>query len=192
MLTALANLGTAFGLSGSAGLNAYIPLLMFAVAARYGFVELSEPYDLITHDISILLLSIFLVIEMFVDKVPAIDSINDMIQTFLRPAAGAFLFAVNANMITDAHPVLAIAAGIVLAGGVHAVKGVTRPVVTATTAGTGNWLVSLLEDITAFFASLMALILPLLLMIIFLPLMAWGSFKLFRRWQTKDDKLVFK
>ncbi len=191
MLIALANLGTAFGLSSSAGLNAYIPLLMFAIAARFGLVELGEPYDLISHNISLLLLTILLLIETLVDKVPALDTANDLVQTLIRPAAGAFLFAVNANVVTDASPLLAIAAGIVLAGGVHATKVVTRPVVTATTAGTGNWAVSILEDVVAFFTSLMALILPLLLMLILLPLMAFGGLAIFRRWR-KRDKLAFK
>lgn len=190
MLTALANIGTAFGLSSSAGLNAYIPLLMFAIATRLGWIEVGEPYDLIAHNYTLILLGVLLIIEMLVDKVPALDTANDLIQTFIRPLAGAFLFAVNANVITDASPVLAIMAGIVLAGGVHAAKGVTRPVVTATTAGTGNWAVSLLEDIVSFFTSLMALILPLLLMIVLLPLMAFGGLKLFRRWRNRN-KLAF-
>ena len=190
MVTALANLGTAFGLSSSAGLNAYIPLLLFAIAARLGFMELGEPYDLIAHNYTIGLLSVLLIIEMFVDKIPALDTANDIVQTLVRPTAGAFLFAMNANIITDASPVIAIMAGIVLAGGVHGAKVVTRPVVTATTAGTGNWAVSLFEDFIAVVTSLMALVLPILLMIILLPVMFLGGRKLFRRWR-KRDKLAF-
>lgn len=191
MISALANIGTAFGLASSAGLNAYIPLFLFALAARYGWVELDEPYSLIAHNYSILLLGIMLIIEMSVDKVPAIDSINDMINTFIRPAAGAFLFAVNASIITDASPVLAIMAGILLAGGVHAAKGISRPVVTATTAGTGNWAVSLAEDVTSFVTSLLAIILPILLMIVLFPAMIWGGFKLVKRRRARQQ-LAFK
>lgn len=190
MLTALANLGTAFGLSSSAGLNAYIPLLLFAIAARLGFVELAEPYDLITHNLALGLLTILLIIETFVDKIPALDTANDIIQTFVRPTAGAFLFAVNANIITDASPVVAILAGILLAGGVHGAKVVSRPVVTATTAGTGNWAVSLFEDFMALVTSLLALIVPILLMIVLFPVMFLGGRRLYRRWQ-KRNALVF-
>lgn len=187
MITALANIGTAFGLSSSAGLNAYIPMLMFATAVRLGWIEVGEPYDLIAHNYSILLLGILLIIEMSVDKVPALDTANDLIQTFIRPAAGAFLFAVNANVITDASPVLAIMAGILLAGGVHAAKGVTRPVVTATTAGTGNWAVSLVEDFISLVTSFLAIIVPILLTIVLLPLMIFGGAKLFKRWRRRDE-----
>lgn len=166
MIEALAGIGAAFGLSSSAGLNAYIPLLIAALAARFPLQEpllkLSEPYDLLGSWWAIGLLVILLIIEMTVDKVPAVDTVNDVIQTIVRPAAGAVLFAANANIINDMHPAIALGAGLLLAGGVHAAKGTVRPVVTATTAGTGNWLVSLVEDIVAFFMSLLSILVPIL------------------------------
>ncbi|MEZ4517919.1 MAG: DUF4126 domain-containing protein [Chloroflexota bacterium] len=102
-----------------------------------------------------------LVIEVLADKIPAVDSANDAVQTFVRPVAGAILFAGSANVITDIHPILSLLAGLLVAGGVHATKAVARPVVTATTMGTGNWAVSSAEDVTAFFVSLLAIILPI-------------------------------
>jgi uncharacterized membrane protein len=166
MIEAIAGIGTAFGLSGSAGLNAYIPLLIVALASRFPagdpFLKLSAPYNLLGNWWAIGILAVLLIIEMLVDKVPVADSINDIIQTFVRPVAGAILFAGSANVITDIHPVIAIIAGVLVAGGVHATKGLARPVVTATTGGTGNWAVSLIEDITAFIMSLLALLLPII------------------------------
>ncbi|MBE2200206.1 MAG: DUF4126 domain-containing protein [Anaerolinea sp.] len=165
MLQAIGGIGAAFGLASSAGLNAYIPLLMVALAARFPlddpFLALSTPYDLVGSWWAIGLLVVLLLVEMTVDKIPAVDTINDIIQTFIRPTAGAILFAANANVITDIHPAIAIVAGILLAGSVHTAKGVLRPAVTATTAGTGNWFISLVEDIIAFFVSLLSLLLPI-------------------------------
>ena len=175
---------SAFGLAGSAGLNAYIPLLLVALAARFPLsdplLNLSEPYSVMGSWWAIGIITVLLVIEMLVDKVPAVDSINDGIQTFVRPAAGAVLFAANANIVNDIHPILALGAGLIVAGSVHAVKGVTRPVVTATTAGTGNWLVSLLEDVVAFFTSILAIFLPILGAILLVLLLFYG-FRLYRR-----------
>ncbi len=166
MIQAFGSIGAAFGLASSAGLNAYIPLLMVALAARFPLnsplLKLSEPYHVMGSWWAIGILTVLLLIEITVDKIPAVDTINDGIQTFIRPTAGAILFAANANVITDIHPALALAAGLILAGGVHAAKGVTRPVVTAVTAGTGNWFVSLVEDVVAFFISLLSILLPLL------------------------------
>jgi len=97
-----------------------------------------------------------------VDKIPAVDTLNDGIQTFIRPAAGAILFAGSTSAINDMSPILAILAGVLVAGGVHTTKGLVRPVVTASTAGTGNWAVSLTEDITAAGMSLLAIFIPVL------------------------------
>ena len=188
MIEAIAGIGTAFGLSGSAGLNAYIPLLVVALAGRFPLedplLKLSAPYDLLTNWWVIGLLVVLLVIEMLVDKIPAVDSINDGIQTFVRPVAGAILFAGSTSVINDMNPILAILAGVLVAGGVHATKAVVRPAVTATTLGTGNWAVSIVEDIVAFFVSLMAIIIPFLagiVVLIFITLFTWFFIRRRRR-----------
>jgi hypothetical protein len=163
MIEALSSVSTAFGLSATAGLNAYLPLLVVALTAKYtDLINLNEPWDILTSWWVIALLVVLLVIEMTVDKVPAVDSINDVIQTIGRPLAGAILFASTSGVIGDLHPVLAVGAGILLAGGVHTVKTVSRPVVTATTAGTGNWLVSIIEDILALIGAVLAILIPIL------------------------------
>ena len=178
------NIITAFGLAGASGLNAYIPLLIVAVAAHYPvndpILKLAEPYSQIGSWWAIIIISVFLVIELLVDKIPAVDTLNDGIQTFVRPAAGAVLFAANANIITDMHPAFALIAGLLVAGGVHAVKTTARPVVTATTGGTGNWAVSIVEDITAVGLTLLAIFIPILAFI-FMVVFGYFAFKFVRR-----------
>ncbi|MCB8946009.1 MAG: DUF4126 domain-containing protein [Ardenticatenaceae bacterium] len=189
MLEALGGLGAAFGLATSAGLNAYIPLLIVALAARFPlnspYLQLAEPYNLIGSWWAIGILGILLFIEMTVDKIPAVDTINDVIQTIVRPAAGAILFAANANVVTDIHPIVALVAGILLAGSVHAAKGTIRPFVTATTAGTGNWLVSLVEDIIAFFISILSILIPILAVFVALTLTIW-IIRVYRRRKQRN------
>lgn len=194
VITALGGLSAAFGLSTSAGLNAYIPLLAVALAARFPagdpWLKLAEPYNLMGETWVIIVLIILLAIEALVDKIPAVDTINDIIQTFIRPTAGALLFAANANVVTDISPILAILCGVILAGGVHTVKGVARPAVTATTAGTGNWFVSILEDIAAVMVSVFSLLLPILTAIV-LIVVAVAFLSLWRRRRNRK-KLAFK
>ncbi len=173
IITALGGIGAAFGLSASAGLNAYIPLLIVAVAARLKWLNLGEPYDVLASWPVLALLVVLLIIEMLVDKIPAVDTINDVIQTLIRPAAGAMLFAANANVVTDLSPVLAVTAGILLAGSVHTTKGVARPMVTATTGGMGNWAVSLIEDVIAVFVSILALFIPIIVGAVVLIALVW-------------------
>jgi len=103
---------------------------------------------------------VLLVIEMTVDKIPAVDSVNDAIQTVIRPAAGAILFAASANVISEMSPVLAMICGLLMAGGVHAAKATVRPVITATTVGVGNPVISTVEDVVSGATTLAAVLLP--------------------------------
>ncbi|NIV39792.1 MAG: DUF4126 family protein, partial [Anaerolineae bacterium] len=120
-----------------------------------------------------------LVVEILVDKVPAADTVNDIIHTFIRPAAGAILFAATTNTI-GLHPILAAVLGVILAGGVHAVKAGGRPVVAATTAGMGNPIVSTVEDIISFATSVLAIVAPYLVVAIILI-----SLMLFTWWYVR-------
>jgi len=188
MFEAISGLSAAFGLSGSAGLNAYIPLLLVALAARFPMsdplIKLQPPFDLLGNWWAIGVIAVLLIIEIVADKIPAVDSVNDAIQTFIRPAAGAILFAGSANVITDVHPILALGAGLIVAGGVHATKASARPVVTVTTAGVGNPVVSTLEDIIAFVLSVLSILLPVIaaiLLLIFLFMVIY----FIRRWRQR-------
>ncbi len=165
MIEGLLNLASAFGLSTSAGLNAYIPMLVLALLARFtGLVELGEPWSALTSWWIIGLLGVLLVVDVLADKIPAIDTVNDAIQTLVRPTAGAIVFAATTQNTINLNPVLAFALGVVLAGGVHVAKSGGRPVVTATTGGVGNPIVSTIEEVVATLVSLAAIIFPYLIL----------------------------
>ena len=175
---------SAFGLSASAGLNAYIPLLVIGVIAHYfpDTLTLSKPFDTLANPWILILIGVLVIIEMVADKVPAVNHINDLIQTFVRPVAGAIAFAASAKVVTNITPVLALACGLLMAGGVHLVKAAAlRPAVTATTAGAGNVPVSIAEDMLAFFASVFAILLPILMGTILVVLLALVLWWLWRR-----------
>ncbi len=175
---------SAFGLSASAGLNAYIPLLVVGVISHYfpNTLTLSQPWDLIANPWILILLGVLVIIEMVADKVPAVNHINDLVQTVVRPAAGAIAFAASAKVITDINPLLALACGLLMAGGVHVAKAAAmRPLVTATTAGAGNVPVSIAEDIVALTASISALLFPLVMGIILIILLAFVLWWVWRR-----------
>jgi hypothetical protein len=179
----LTGIFTAFGLSASAGLNAYIPLLMVALLGRYtDLMHLTAPWDTLTNPWIILLLCVLVIIEMLADKVPAVNHLNDALQTFVRPVAGAIVFAASANVISDIHPVLALAAGVLVAGTVHVAKaGALRPAVTAATGGVGNVPVSIAEDIVATVMSIVAIVLPVLIGTFLVVIAAFIIFWLYKR-----------
>lgn len=174
---------SAFGLSASAGLNAYIPLLVIAILGKFtSLIELSSPWDALTSWWIIGLLILLSVIEFFADKVPAVNHVNDIIQTFIRPAAGAIAFAASANVITNTHPVLSLAAGVLVAASIHTVKSAAvRPAVTATTGGAGNIPVSILEDVLSTVVSILSIVIPVLVACILVLVTSWLIWKLWRK-----------
>jgi len=186
-MDALSGIISAFGLSASAGLNAYIPLLVISLLARYtDLIKLSSPWDTLESPWIIGLLVVLIAIEFFADKVPAVNHINDAIQTFVRPVAGALLFAASARVITDVHPLISLGAGLLVAGGVHAVKSLAvRPAVTATTAGAGNVPVSFIEDIISGAVSILSIVIPILFAVVAILITSWIVWKMWFRQSVK-------
>jgi hypothetical protein len=178
----LTNILAAFGLSGSAGLNAYLPLLVVGLTARFSnLITLSSPWDVLENGWVLGTLGVLLIIEFFADKTPAINHVNDAIQTFVRPTAGAVVFAASTG-VAELNPVVAVILGLLVAGGVHAAKSVVvRPAVTATTGGVANPVVGALEDVTALVISVLAVVLPVLVSAIIILLTALVIWWLWRR-----------
>jgi hypothetical protein len=182
-MDALGSLFSAFGLSASAGLNAYIPLLVVSLTARYThWITLAPPWDAMTSWWVIGALVVLITIEFFADKAPLFNHANDIIQTFIRPAAGAILFASNAGVVNQMHPILAVIAGLLVAGTVHAAKSAAiRPAVTATTGGTANILVSVAEDVLATVLSILAVVIPVIIAALIIVLTSLFIWWLWRR-----------
>jgi hypothetical protein len=180
---------TGLGLSGSAGLNAYLPLFILGVAQRMGWMDLAEPYDTLGAPAVLGALIVLMIIEMTADKVPAVDSLNDGINTVIRPAAGALLMASSTSAVNSSDPefitFMSILSGGISAGVIHALKAVTRPAVTVTTGGFGNMFVSLIEDVFAFFVSVFAIFLPFIVIFFSMSAVALTGWAVWDMQRTK-------
>jgi uncharacterized membrane protein len=180
---------TSFGLSTSAGLNAYLPLLIVAVVARFtDWIRLNDSFNALTSWWSIGLLTVLLAVEILADKIPVVDSANDVIQTVVRPIAGAILFAANANTIAEIHPILAMLCGLLVAGTVHVAKSTARPMITAASAGTANPVVSTAEDALSGITAFLSILLPVLVAIVLLVaalIIGWWLWSIRRRQERR-------
>jgi uncharacterized membrane protein len=153
---------TGICLAACAGLNAYLPLLVLALADRVtDRVNLDTPYDFISSGWAIVVLLVLLTIELVADKVPGIDHANDLIQSVIRPAACAFLMMAVVNDNSSLNLAVAMILGLLIAVGVHAVKALSRPQITLATNGMGNPLVSLIEDGIATVVPVLAILVPI-------------------------------
>lgn len=179
-LTSISNLFSAFGLSSAAGLNAYIPLLAVGLLSRFNYITLQGPFDQLGSTLALAVLALLAVIDFVADKVPAVDHVTHVIGSIIHPTAGAIVFASQTNVLTEIHPLLALGAGFVMAGGFHATRAAVRPVATATTAGVGNPVLSFFEDLVALVLSVLAFLAPLVAFILFLVLLLL----VVRAWRT--------
>jgi len=183
---------TGLGLSAAAGLNAYIPLLLVGVLARFtDVITLPEPYRWIQSGWALAVVSVLLVAELVLDKVPVVDHVNDAVQTLVRPTVGGVIFAattaaaqVDNSTWMGEHPWVGVLLGVAVAGVVHATKATARPLVNATTVGTGTPVVSAAEDAASLGMSLIAIFLPVLVVVVLL-LLAWAAWGLVRRAQAR-------
>lgn len=173
---------TGIGLAVAAGLNAYIPLLVAGLLIHFDVVSFGEPFDLLGGWPALIIVGVLLAVEVVADKVPAVDSINDVIQTFIRPASGALLFAGAAHGIDpEWSQALALILGLATAGSVHAAKATARPVVNVATAGVGAPVVSTVEDGVSAGLAVTALLAPLLALLLIVAVIWWLVVALRRR-----------
>jgi len=184
------NIFSAFGLSASAGLNAYVPLLVVALLAKYTkLIQLNDTWEPMTSWWVIGVLIFLSVIEFFADKIPAVNHINDAIQTFVRPAAGAVVFAATSTQGVEVNPMFSLIAGLLVAGGVHAVKALAiRPAVTATTGGAANIGVSMLEDATSTAVSFLSILLPVIIACILVLITSLVILKMGKKRHQQEPK----
>jgi len=192
---------TAMGLAAAAGLNAYIPFLLIALVTRYtDLITMPAAYQWIESWWAIGIGTVLLLVEVVLDKIPAIDSINDAIQTFIRPTMAGLLSAATTSAAaldestwSTEHPWVNIAIGVVVAGLVHTGKATARPVINTATIGIGAPVVSTVEDGTSLGLSLVAVFLPALVLIALALLAApmvwvWRRRRLRRRATARDRR----
>jgi hypothetical protein len=162
--------GSGVGLSSVAGVRAYLPLALAGIFARLGLFELQAPFDLLSNWLVIVALLALTLVESGLDKIPALDTVLDVIQTPIRVVAGALLFsaALEAGLGVEALPELAAGGGI--AGTVAVLKAVLRPPANAASAGVSAPFLSTFEDVVAVVGGILAVLVPLvpLLLVVFL------------------------
>lgn len=182
---------TGTGLAVAAGLNAYIPLLILGLGGRFlDFVQLPAAWTWLENEWVLVILGVLLVIEIVADKIPVVDSINDWIQTLVRPASGGIAFGTGSTsstaVVTDpasfftSNAWVPVAIGVLLALGTHLAKMASRPALNVLTFGAAAPIMSATEDVSSVVLSFLALLFPLLV-IIAIGGVVVGFVALFRR-----------
>lgn len=169
------------GLASSAGLNAYIPALITALLARYTeLVTLPDEFAFLSSGWVLATLTVLLLIEEVVDKIPGADHVNDIVQSLVRPASGAVLFAAGSEEAFGDHTWLALLVGFAAALCVHGTKAAGRGVINVSTGGIGAPVASVIEDVLSLAGAVIAIVAPILV-IVFLAGFVWVSVVIVRK-----------
>lgn len=167
---ALTTLLTALGLSSTAGLRAYLPLLILGVASDIrgpdgnALLPVQDQFHVLGNPLVLGVLAVLVILEFLADKVPGVDHVSDVIHTVIRPAAGALIMVGSANTLSDTGTtgkIVAAVIGGVVALATHSMKASTRAAVTTTTGGVGNPIASFLEDLLVVVVILLLVLAPI-------------------------------
>ncbi|KAA0113672.1 DUF4126 domain-containing protein [Mycolicibacterium sp. P9-22] len=183
---------TGFGLATAAGLNAYIPLLALGLLSRFTeLVSLPAGWAWLENGWVMLIVGVLLAVEVVADKIPALDSVNDAIQTFVRPTAGGIVFgsgtAAQTAAVTDPGAFassgqwIGVAIGVVTALIVSLTKSAVRPIANIGSAGMAAPVLSTAEDVTSVGLVFVSLLLPLLVLVA----LAAVAFTVFQVWRWR-------
>ena len=175
-------LALAIALAASAGLRAWLPLLLAGGLARAGVLDLGDSFSFLASNEALVLFGVATMIELVGDKVPTIDHALDAIGTPIRPAAGALLAASVLGTVSDPLTalVLGTAVGAPSALVPHAAKTALRTVSTTLTGGLANPVLSFLEDAISLITFTLAVLVPALVVAL-LGITLYFLVRLFRR-----------
>lgn len=170
-------------LSWASGFRLYAALFIVGLLGRLNWITLPAQLAVLGHTPILVTTGVLLVVEFLVDKVPAIDSLWDSVQTLVRVPLGALLaWGVFAHASPEVQAIAVIAGG-ALAAGTHVAKAGTRALVNTSPEPLSNWGLSFSEDGALLLGLWLALRHPALFVVVlalFVLLLLWLLPKLWR------------
>ena len=179
----LAALAVALGAGWASGLNTYAAVLVLGGAERLGLVSLPHDLQVLASPWVMGVAAILFALNFFADKIPYVDSINDMLHTFVRVPAGALLAYGAAGGLSPEVAVIAGLLGGTLAAGTHLAKTGSRALINTSPEPFSNIAASLAEDVSVIGGLALAIAHPIVflcLLALFVGLLIWLLPKLLR------------
>ena len=154
------------GASWVSGINLYACVATLGLLSRFAHLQLPGELQVLTSWWVIGVAAALYVVEFLADKLPVVDSVWDVVHTFIRIPAGAVLAAAAFGDFDKPVQVIAFLLGGGLALSSHGTKAATRAVVNTSPEPVSNVVVSTLEDILAVVSIVFALFFPVLLFLV--------------------------
>ncbi|MBC8031712.1 MAG: DUF4126 domain-containing protein [Pyrinomonadaceae bacterium] len=159
-------LAVSMGASWVSGINLYAGVATLGLLGRFADLKLPGDLDVVTNWWVIGVALVLFVIEFIADKIQLVDSLWDIIHTFIRIPAGAVLAATAFGDFDRSVQVIALLLGGGLALSSHGTKAATRALINTSPEPVSNIVVSLSEDILAVVTVVAAVFLPVVVFLI--------------------------
>ena len=134
-------------LGWASGIRLYAVLFIVGGLGFLGWIPLPGGLTALAHPWVLAASGLMFVVEFVADKIPGVDSLWDVVQTFIRIPAGA---ALAASVFGDASTAATLAAAILggsLAAGSHFAKSGSRAVINTSPEPFSNWAASFGEEL---------------------------------------------
>src|SRR5215510_15811177 len=166
MTSLISTIAIAMGASWVSGINLYACTATLGLLSRFAHLQLPGELQVLTSWWVIGVATALYVVEFVADKVPIVDSVWDVIHTFIRVPAGAVLAAAAFGDFDRGVQAIAFLLGGGLALSSHGTKAATRAVINASPEPVSNIVVSTLEDILAIVSTICAVLAPVVIFIL--------------------------
>jgi hypothetical protein len=165
------------------GFNLYATVLTLGLLQRFHLVQLPGDLDFLSRGWVIGVAAVLYLVEFLADKIPVVDSVWDVIHTFIRVPAGAVLAASAFAHFDPAVRAVALLAGGTLALGSHGTKASVRMTANASPEPFSNIFLSVVENVFTIGLAALAAFHPVVMLAIvvaFILLLVWLGPKIFR------------
>ncbi|MCA1624737.1 MAG: DUF4126 domain-containing protein [Acidobacteria bacterium] len=172
----LPTLSLALGSAWTSGINLYATVTVLGLLQKFGAAKLPGGLDVLDNWWIIGIAGFLYAIEFFADKIPYVDSVWDVIHTFIRVPAGAIVAYAATNQMDESVSMIATLLGGGLAFSSHGTKAAVRATANLSPEPVSNWALSFIEDGIAIIGSILAVFAPILItivLIIFMIFFAW-------------------
>jgi hypothetical protein len=194
-MDALAVTAVALGAGWASGLNTYAAVLILGGAQLLGLVVLPHDLQVLASPWVLGVAGLLFALNFLADKIPLVDSANDVLQTVVRVPAGALLAYGATGQLSPEIAVIAGLLGGTLAAGTHIAKTGTRALINTSPEPFSNIAASLTEDAAVFGGLALALSHPaafLCLLAAFVALLVWLLPRLIRLAMASARRLTRK
>jgi hypothetical protein len=165
----------------ASGINPYLVVLLTGLAGR--LTDLGVPDPLSRTDV-LVVAAVLTVVDFVVDKTAYLDSTWDVVNTAIRPTAGAALALMISGDATTLQQAVLMSLGGGTALASHLVKAGARVAVNTSPEPVSNIIVSLLEDVVVFVVTVTAFVAPWIPATIAAVLLACGVAVVVISWQA--------